>query len=103
MMIRHIIGEGVVLAFPKSEKSVVLAILRVLYNANKQDFLQEAIQAIEAEDAPKTLQLVNYFHLCSKCFRDIDQRDENAICITKDGDTKWKHKICVPLKDNRPT
>lgn len=102
MMIRHVIGEGVILVFPKSERLVVLTILRVLYKANQQDFLKEAIEGIEAEDTQKALPMVNYFHLCQRCFRDLDERDANSIHYIKDNNEKWFHRDCLPLKNNRP-
>lgn len=107
MMIRHVIGQGVILIFPKSEQHIALAILKAINKSQNQDFIHEAIRDIEAEDAPKVLPHVNYFHICHHCCRDLDERDPNTYKMTTrnlkgEEDTKWVHYVCTPLKDKRP-
>jgi hypothetical protein len=95
-------GTGVIILFPQSERHVALAVLKALYTATGQEFIKEAIKSIEEDLKPKALPFINYWHWCTGCGRDLDERDENAISITKDGDTSWKHRECPPLKKDRP-
>jgi len=91
-------GVAVTLVFSITEAKVALAVLKDLHKSTQQDFIQEAITDIEGDMQPKKLPMKNYFHWCKDCGRDLDERSDNAISITKDGDTYWKHKVCVPLK-----
>lgn len=95
MIIKYEKGNAIALGFPLKEFQIALHILRAMYKATKLDFIREAIADIERDMAPK-LTIVNYYHLCQHCFKDLDEREDNAICITKNGDQKWKHKFCIP-------
>lgn len=90
------------IGFRKSELQFAVAVLRGIYSVVKADFIAQAIHDIEEFLKPKQLPMINYYHLCSSCFRSIDERDENTMCITRDGDTKWKCRTCAPLKKHRP-
>ena len=102
MKINYDKSVGVAIIFSMVEIKVALAVLKGLYKFFKMDFIREAIEDIEADMQPKKLPMINYYHWCKECGRDLDERDDNAISITKDGDTYWKHKVCLPLKPNRP-
>lgn len=92
------------MVFPITELKVALGILKAINKVDPRDFLQEAIKDIEHDLRPK-LTLVptkNYFHLCDKCHRDIDERDENSLHLVTESDDKWVHENCPALKANRP-
>lgn len=95
-------GKGGAIAFPTNELKIFLALLKGLYKSMPADFIKEAIADVENDMKPQQLPFINYFHWCKSCGRDLDERDENSICITRDGDAEWKHKSCPPLKTNRP-
>ena len=88
--------------FQENELKFAMSVLRGINAVAKQSFIQECIDDIEIYLKPKALPFINYYHLCSSCFRSIDERDENTMCITRDGDTKWKCRTCAPLKKHRP-
>ena len=90
------------IAFPLQELKVALAVLKGIYAISPLSFIKEAIDDIEYDLQPKELQTVNYFHLCKKCFMEVDERSDNSLKITRDGDIQWKHRKCVDLKQNRP-
>jgi CRISPR/Cas system-associated protein Cas10 (large subunit of type III CRISPR-Cas system) len=103
MQIRYQTGVGTVLVFPQSEIRLVLGILKAVNKVEPQDFLKEAIKDIEHDLTPKLVKPVNYWHLCEVCHRDLDERDENVLHITKDMEDRWIHRDgCPPLKKNRP-
>jgi len=102
MQIRYIRKEGLILLFTPNEFNIALLVLKAIYRASPTGFIAEAIRDIENDLQPKQLPIVNYWHLCRVCNRDLNERDDNAICITKDNDVVWKHKNCLPLKDKRP-
>lgn len=90
------------IGFRKSELNFALSVLKGIQSVLNTKFLAEAIQDLESYIAPKRLPMINYFHICQSCFREVDERDENTMCISKDGDTKWRHRNCPPLKKDRP-
>ena len=105
MQIRYIKGQGVVLAFVTSELQACLAVLRALYQISGQDFIARAIADIEKDLqlSTKQLPIVNHFHICQHCFRDLDDRDPNSFKMTTrsiSGEevVKWTHYVCDPLK-----
>lgn len=102
MQIRYQTGVGTVLVFPQSEIRVVLGILKAVNKVEPQDFLREAIKDIEHDLTPKLVKPVNYWHMCEKCNRDIDERDENSLHLVTESDEKWVHHNCPTLKKNRP-
>lgn len=90
------------IGFRKSELSFALSVLKGIQSVLNVKFVQEAIQDIEDSLKPKQLPFINYFHICQSCFRELDERDDNSMRISKDGDVKYKHRECPPLKKNRP-
>ena len=94
--------SGLLIYFPVNELQFALAVLRGMNNVVKAQFIQDCINDIEQHLKPKQLPMINYFHTCVVCFRDIDERDDNTMCISRDGDAKWKCRVCKPLKKDRP-
>ena len=94
----------VAIGFRKSELQFAVAVLRGIYQVVKADFVAKAIRDIEESMRPKTLALpmINYFHVCQNCFRDLDERDDNSMRISHNDDVKWKHRVCPPVKKDRP-
>jgi len=97
-------GEELIgaIGFKVSEAKFFLAVLKGIQTVVKADFIQRAINNLEEHLKPKALPMINYFHTCVHCTRSIDERDDNTMCLTRDGDTKWKCRVCAPLKKNRP-
>lgn len=102
MQLRYEQEAGLLIHFQPSEMQFALSVLRGINQVVKMSFIQECIDDIEVHLKPKQLPMINYFHICNSCFRSIDERDENTMCLTKDGDTKWKCRACIPLKKDRP-
>ena len=90
------------IGFKVSEVKFFLAILKGIYNVTKAEFILKAIGDIEQHLQPKKLPMINYFHWCVKCGRDIDERDENTMRISKNDDVKYQCRVCKPLKNHRP-
>ena len=101
MQIRYQKETGVGLFFTMNEIQIALLILKAVYKSNPEHFIGQAINDIEADMRPK-LPAINYHHICHKCFRDLDERNPDSIHIIIDGDERWVHRECIPLKDNRP-
>lgn len=93
---------AIAVGFKASELNFALAVLKGIQNVVKADFIQEAVDDLEAALKPKALPFINHWHWCINCGRDINEKDDNTMCITHDGDTKWKCRECKPLKTNRP-
>lgn len=93
---------SVAIGFRKSELQFAVAVLRGINGVIKADFITKAISDIEESMRPKPLPHINYYHVCQVCFRDLDERDDNTMCISRDGDVKWKHRVCLPVKKDRP-
>lgn len=107
MQIQYVKGEAVVIAFFPEEIKVALAVLKAIHKMNPMSFIAEAIADIENDLQPKKLQIINHFHLCHHCCRDLDDRDPNSYLMTTvnlkgEQEAKWMHYQCIPLKDNRP-
>ena len=102
MQIRYVQNGGVLLVFPQGELKVALSVLKALNKVSPLPFIGQAISDIEADMQPKQLPMVNYHHVCHKCFRDLDERDKDSIHFINGDDEKWFHRDCPPLKDNRP-
>ncbi len=102
MQIRIDPNLGTFLYFPLSELRVALGVLKAIHKVCGAEFILTAINDIEAQLKPKLLTMVNYFHWCSTCGRDCDERDDNVMRITTDGDIQWRHKNCRPLNPFRP-
>jgi hypothetical protein len=103
MQIRYQKGVGVILVFPNEEMQAVLQILKAMYKVTQYHFIGQAISDIEADLQPKKLPVVNHFHLCHHCCRELDDRDPNSFLMTtlnlKGGqEAKWIHYQCKPLK-----
>lgn len=101
MKINYEKNVAVSLTFPITEVKAALAVLKALHKYTQLDFIQEAITDIEADMQPKKLPMKNYFHLCRKCFRDLDEREDNSFHLTGDKDV-WSHRRCPPLNEKRP-
>ena len=95
---------SVAIGFRKSELLFAVAVLRGIYSVVKADFVRKAISDIEESMRPKVqaLPIINYFHVCQSCFRDLDERSDNSMRISHDDDVKWKHRVCPPIKKDRP-
>lgn len=93
---------SVAIGFRKSELQFAVAVLRGIYQVVKADFIKTAISDIEESMRPKSLPHINYFHVCQSCFRDLDERDDNSMVMSHNGDAKWKHRVCPTLKKDRP-
>ena len=89
------------IGFRKSELQFAVAVLRGIYAITKADFIARSIRDIEDHLKPK-LPMINYFHVCQNCFRDIDERDENTMRISQNDDVKYKCRVCKPIKKDRP-
>lgn len=90
------------IGFKKTELNFALSVLRGINSVVKADWIAKAIRDVEEYLKPKQLPMINYFHVCVKCTRSIDERDENTMCLTKNGDAKWQCRSCKPLKKDRP-
>lgn len=95
-------NNGVLIHFQPTEMRVALSLLNALYTVTNADFIKNAIDEIEDCMKPKLLPFTNYQHLCHKCFMMVDEKSDNALKMTKDGDVTWRHKLCQDLKKNRP-
>lgn len=99
---------GVTIHFSPSELKTAQGVLQALYDWSKADFIKAAIDDITADLQPKSLPMINYHHLCSACFRDIDERDPNTRRVTyhdeKNGihEVRWQCIVCKPINDKRP-
>lgn len=102
MKINYDKSVGVAIIFSMVEIKVALAVLRGLYKFFKMDFIREAIEDIEADMQPKKLPMINYHHICNRCCMMVDERSDNALHYTNGNIDVWNHKLCPPLKDNRP-
>lgn len=102
MKINYNKGVAVTLVFSITEAKVALAILKALHKSTQQDFIQEAITDIEGDMFRKVLPMKNYHHLFSRCCMMVDERSDNALHYTNGNIDMWNHKLCPPLKDNRP-
>jgi hypothetical protein len=92
---------AILIVFPQKEAKVALQVLKGLNNVFKLSFIKEAIDDIEASLRPK-LTMVVHNHLCEKCFTMVNDKDENCLKVTHDGDTMYRHQTCPTLKENRP-
>lgn len=90
------------IGFRKAELLFAVSVLRGINNVVKADFITKAISDVEEYLRPKQLPFINYWHICSKCSRDLDERDDNTMRISRDGDVKYTHRNCPPLKKDRP-
>ena len=88
--------------FQENELKFAMSVLRGINAVAKQSFIQECIDDIELYLKPKALPFINHHHICQSCFRDLDERDNNSIRLSKDDDVKYKHRVCPPLKKDRP-
>ena len=90
------------IGFKKPELNFALSVLRGINAIVKADWIAKAIRDVEEYLKPKALPFINYHHICQSCFRDLDERDDNSIRLSKDDDVKYKHRVCPPLKKDRP-
>jgi hypothetical protein len=88
---------GVAIFFPVSELKFAVSVLKGINAVAKLSFIREAIEDIEASMRPR-LTLVTHYHLCSCCYRELDDRDPDTLKIGRDDDITYKHRICPPLK-----
>lgn len=92
---------AILMKFPKSELAFVVQLLKSIYQVTRLSFIREAFEDFEQELRPR-LTLVVHNHLCQKCYRMINDKEDNFYKMDKDGDVTYRHKICPPLKENRP-
>lgn len=95
-------SQGVKIQFSPSELNIALLVLKAIYRGTDAEFIKDVIDDIEEDLKPKPLPMINYWHCCVKCTRSIDEREENTMRITRDGDTLWQCRVCEPFKQNRP-
>lgn len=86
---------GVGLTFNTHELKFALEVLKAIHRVIGGGFIKDAIEDIESDMRPKP---INYFHLCSKCGRDIDERNPDTMRLSNNGDVKWQCRTCKPLK-----
>lgn len=94
--------SGIGLLFQPNEFQAAITILDVIYKVTGLEVIKESIEAIKVEFQPKQVPFVNHFHFCAKCFCELDDRTDNVLQVTVDGDTNFVHSICPTLKQNRP-
>ena len=102
MQIKFEPGIGMAIFFQENELKFAMSVLRGINAVVKQSFIQECIDDVERHLAPKRLELVVHNHICDKCFMMVNDKDENTLKITRDGDVMWRHKKCKELKNDRP-
>lgn len=102
MKINYEKNVAVTLTFPITEVKAALAVLKALYKYTQLDFIREAITDIEGDMFRKVLPMINYHHICNRCCMMVDERSDNALHYTNGNIDIWNHKLCAPLKDNRP-
>lgn len=88
---------GIAIFFPVSELKFALSVLKGIQAVVKLDFIQEAIDDLEVAVRPR-LTLITHFHLCSECYREVDDRHHDTLKIGRDDDITYKHRVCPPLK-----
>lgn len=98
MRIEYQKDEGVAIAFNLNELHIALQLLYALYNFCGAEFIKKAIDDIEHDLKPKQLTMVVHNHLCEKCFRMVNDKDDNCLRFERDGDISYRHKECPPLK-----
>lgn len=103
MQINYNKSQGVAIIFSLSELKAALSVLKAIYKVHPLDFIGRAVSDIEADMKPKQLPVINYFHICEHCFREIDERDPNSFRMTTrsisgEETSKWVHYRCKPLK-----
>lgn len=86
-------GSHVGFLFEAHELQQGLQVAKALSQFFGATFLLNLAQEIEKDLQPK-LEYKNYYHICSKCFRELDERDNDVISING----VWKHYTCKPLK-----
>lgn len=103
MRVQYDKNVGVTMTFNIQELKFALAVLRAIHKAvgGGEGFIQDVIEDIEADMRPR-LTLVNHYHCCARCYCEVDDRSDNAIHFTSDGDDKWIHRSCPELKKERP-
>lgn len=102
MKIQYEKTQGMILFFQSNELKFALAVLKGILKVLPQDFLRQAIRDVEGDLQPPRLPLINYFHCCASCFRDIDERSADTMRIEQGGDVKWKCRQCKPINPKRP-
>lgn len=102
MQIKRETNGAILFQFPRVELKVALSILKAIYTVSKVSFIKECIDDLEIELRPR-LTLVSHFHYCKKCVGEInDCVGDNFIHYTNDDQDHWRHRVCPPLKPNRP-
>ena len=85
--------NSVLIAFSDKELRVALQVLRALYAATKQSFIQEAIEDVEAMLTPRVPYIITH-RLCESCCCEIDLKNDQHI--VRDG--VYRHTVCPTLK-----
>ena len=102
MQIKYEKGVGVGIFFTLGEITFATKVLEGIYKATGLDFVKEAMDDITRDMLPPKLELVVHNHLCQKCFRMVNDKDENSLKVIHDGDIMYQHKKCKELKSDRP-
>ena len=113
-ILRNGLKQGVLL-FDEKEQELFLATIKGLASALKHSSFHEAASNLEADinrvKQQKLLGFSQYFHICQKCFCEIDVRKDAFVhhyggTTPDDEDDKskdyWIHQQCKELKQNRP-
>lgn len=95
-------GVRIAVSFPPNEFRFALVLLKAVYKVAPLPFIKRSIDDVESDLVPKLLPMINYFHWCESCGRDIDERDENTMRFQKNDDVKWRCRVCKPLNPDRP-
>lgn len=100
MKIERLNGDTIIF-FPKIEIKIAYYVIKALYTVFKLQFIKDCLEDMEVEMQPK-LTMVVHNHLCEKCFTMVNDKSENCLKITHDGDIKYVHNVCPSLKEGRP-
>ncbi len=97
-------GEFLKLEFHESELLAGYNVLLALQAKTPSRDLEQLIKAMESYlFPPPKLILISNFHICEKCFCELDVRkDAYHVRTNPSGVMSWTHQICPPLKENRP-
>lgn len=88
---------GATIQFSPSELKIAVIVLKAMYEWCGAEFLHTAYKDIEKDLIPQ-LPHINYFHVCIKCFRDLDERNPDTLRIQNNDVIRWQCRSCKPLK-----
>jgi hypothetical protein len=97
-------NEFLKLTFTADELLIGYNILLNLHAKTPSKDLATMIKAMEDKLFPKPkLILISHFHLCVKCFCELDiRKDAYHVRTSNTGSIEWSHQFCPILKEARP-